>query len=425
MRTAAAATAVAAVALVGVACGGGSEAAPEPWVVQVGTEAADTTYGVAAVPEGGVVVAGITSGSLVGQNQGGRDVFLARYSPEGELAWSRQFGGPENDSPLGVSVAPDGSVYVGGFTEGDLAGPHQGSADVWLARFAADGQELWRAQLGGEQWDRGFDVAAFNGGAYITGYTAGVLDPGTDLGGFDGFAARYDADGTLEWVRQFGTDATDWGQGAAVAPDGGLYVTGYTEGALGGPGAGDKDVFVVRLTPDGDTAWATQIGTEALDWTQGVGAGPDGGVLVAGSTEGSLAAANAGGRDMVVISLDAGGTEQWRWQAGTPGEDTAFEVRRVGDRIAVTGSVGGALGAAAPSGGKDAVVVWLNRDGTTARIDQFGTEADDDATGLDAAWDSGDDEAVYWSGHTFGSLSGAGAGASDLVFGRRLFPGSG
>ena len=167
--------------------------APEPvvpelpersgWSIQIGTEDADTTYGVSAAPGGDLVVAAATQGSLAGDNQGQRDVYLARYTPSGELRWALQTGGPMNDSPLGVSVAPDGSIYVGGFTDGDFASANQGSADVWLARFDADGNELWRRQFGGPAWDRGFDVTAFDGGAYITGYTASTLDPGTDMGG--------------------------------------------------------------------------------------------------------------------------------------------------------------------------------------------------------------------------------------------------
>ena len=50
-------------------------------------------------------------------------------------------------------------------------------------------------------------------------------------------------------MRQFGTDATDWGQGSAATDDG-LYVTGYTEGTFDGQVAhGDKDAFVLRLSP--------------------------------------------------------------------------------------------------------------------------------------------------------------------------------
>lgn len=415
LRAALAVAGIAAVAV--VACGGDSEpesAAQSDWSIQVGTEQADTSYGVSAAPNGDVVLAAITEGGLDGQNQGHRDVYLARYSPDGQLRWSRQTGGPKNDSPLGVSVALDGTIYVGGFTEGDFASPNQGSADVWLARYDADGNELWRRQFGGPAWDRGFDVTAFDGGAYITGYSAGTLDPATDLGGFDGYAAKFDADGNQQWIRHVGTDATDWGQGSALAPDGGLYFTGYTEGDLGGANAGDKDVFVVRLRPDGSLVWAAQLGTSALDWTQGVGLGPDGGVLLAGSTEGSFAADNAGERDMIVVSLDADGNEKWRWQGGTAGTDSAFEVRQAGDHIVVTGSVIGNLaGDGSSRGERDAVLVWLDLDGNLVEVQQFGTDGVDDATGLDVATDGW----VVWSGHTFGSYEGTNAGEADLMFG--------
>ena len=385
------------------------------WSIQFGTDQPDTTFGVSAGPGGGVVVTAATEGGLAGDNQGQRDVYLALHSDRGDVVWSRQVGGPQNDSPLGVSVAPDGSIYVGGFTDGDFASPNQGSADVWLARFDADGNELWRRQFGGPGWDRGFDVTAFDGGAYVTGYTASVLDPGTDLGGFDGFAARYDAEGHQQWVRQVGTDATDWGQGSALAPDGGLYMTGYSEGDLDGANAGDKDLFAVRLRSDGTVAWATQLGSAALDWTQGVGVGPEGGMLIAGSTEGSLAADHAGERDMVVVSLDAAGNERWRWQLGTEGMDTAFEVRQTGEFIVVTGSTAGSLaGAGSALGERDAVLVWLDLSGNLVEVEQFGTDAVDDATGLDVAADG----AVTWSGYTFGSFKADAAGQADVMLGR-------
>ncbi len=401
------------VAVASVACGGDSEpeaAARNHWPIQIGSEQADTTYGISAAPNGDAVIAAATEGNLAGENQGQRDVFLARYSPTGEFLWSWQDGGPKNDSPLGVSVASDGSIYVAGFTEGDFASPNQGSADVWLARFDADGNELWRRQFGGPAWDRGFDVAAFDGGAYITGYTSSSLDPATDLDGFDGFAAKFDADGNQQWIRHIGTDATDWGQGSALAPDGGLYVTGYTEGDLGGANAGDKDLFVVRLRPDGSQAWAAQLGTSALDWTQGVGLGPDGGVLLAGSTEGSFAADNAGERDMIAVCLDADGNEKWRWQTGSLGADSAFEIRHNGEFTIVSGSSEG-----------DGLDIRI---GILHKLDQAGKTAGGftatpggsdavDFTGLDVA----DDGTVYWSGNTFGSPVQPNAGDSDLFFG--------
>ena len=192
-------------------------------------------------------------------------------------------------------------------------------------------------------------------------------------------------------------------------------MTGYTEGALSGSHAGDKDLFAARIHADGSLAWTTQLGTEALDWTQGVGVGPAGGMLIAGSTEGALATDHSGERDMLVVSLDAGGNELWRWQGGTEGMDTAFEVRQSGEFIVVTGTTAGSLaGAGTTLGERDAVLVWLDLGGNLVEVEQFGTGAVDDATGLDVSADG----AVVWSGYTFGSFEGDGVGGADLLFGR-------
>ena len=421
------------VCVAATACGGDDDDDPAPvpetsefWWVQIGSSGAETSYGVSATPDGDVVITASTEGDLASPNQGQRDVYLARYSADGEQLWELQTGSGSNDSPLGVSVAPDGSIYVGGFTDGSFAGPNQGSADVWLARFDADGDELWRTQFGSDQWDRGFDVSAFDGGVYISGYSAGMLDPDTHQGGFDGFAARFDADGNQQWIRQFGTDATEWGQGSALAPDGGLYVTGYTEGDFGAPNAGDKDLFVTRLSAQGEMLWVTQLGSEALDWTQGVGIGPDGGVLVAGSTEGSFAADIGGERDMIVVSLNDEGSEIWRWQSGSHHADTAFEVRSVGGRVLVTGTVDISDVAAedvvlhpripgmtvVPTG-RQLALTWLTGWGRPLSSRFFGSEATEEATGLDVAADG----SIFWSGYTTGSYAGTNAGGTDLVLG--------
>ena len=80
----------------------------------------------------------------------------------------------------------------------------------------------------------------------------------------------------------------------------------------------------------------------------------------------------------------------------------------------VTGSVVGDLaGDGSSLGERDAVLVWLDVDGNLVDMQQFGTDAVDDATGLDAAADGW----IVWSGHTFGSFEGANAGEADLVLG--------
>jgi hypothetical protein len=71
---------------------------------------------------------------------------------------------------------------------------------------------------------------------------------GTNAGGYDAFIRKYDASGTLEWTRQFGTSEYD--NGVSVSEDGlgGVYISGWTEGSLGGPNAGSRAAFVAKFT---------------------------------------------------------------------------------------------------------------------------------------------------------------------------------
>ncbi|MGI9605766.1 MAG: hypothetical protein ACR2P0_06470 [Acidimicrobiales bacterium] len=397
--------------------GCGNDDLDAPWQSQLGSDAPDSSFGVAAAPNGDVVVAAATEGSLAGDHGGSRDIYVARFSGEGEPSWSIQLGGEASESPLGISVAPDDSVYVGGFTDGSFAGDNAGSADIWVARFDADGSELWRSQFGGDGWDRGFDVTAFDSGVYITGYTASVLDPETNHEGFDGFAARFDAAGEMQWIRQFGTDAADWGQGSSLAADGGLYVTGYTEGAMAGDHLGDKDGFIIRLTPGGETVWVQQFGSPALDWPQGVGTTNDGGVVVAGSTEGDLDGSNAGERDAFIAAFSETGEQQFISQLGTAAADSVFEIRTFNDGFVATGSTAGDLNGA--NGDRDGLLVWFDEAGAVVSIDQIGTAAVDDLTGLAVS----ENDVVFYSGT--GPGSGSAEGDIDVVLGATDGPADG
>jgi len=391
------------ICLVLAACA--SDGLDSPWQNQLGSEAADSTFGVAATPSGDLVVTAATDGALGGPHMGKRDIYLAQISAAGEPRWDIQLGGSDSDSPLGVSASSDGS----------FAGDHAGSADVWVARIDGEGNELWRRQFGGDGWDRGFDVTAFDGGVYVTGYTASVLDPDTNHEGFDGFAARFDAEGNMDWVRQFGTDAADWGQGSSLAGDGGLYVTGYTEGAMAGDNLGDKDAFIIRLAESGETVWVQQFGSPALDWPQGVGTTDDGGVVVAGSTEGDLEGINRGERDAFVAAFSAAGEQRFITQFGTGAVDSVFEVRAIDDGFVATGSTAGDI--SGTNGDRDGLLVWFDESGAVASIDQIGTDAVDDLTGLAVS----DDGVVFYSGTRPGPLEGD----TDILFGATDGPADG
>lgn len=90
------------------------------------------TLGVDAI--GNAYVAGGIDIALPGQvAYGGEDVFVRKYDVDGNDVWTRQLGSPSLDRALGIDVAPDGDVHVGGMVFGAFPGQtHAGGADGFV-----------------------------------------------------------------------------------------------------------------------------------------------------------------------------------------------------------------------------------------------------------------------------------------------------
>jgi Ca2+-binding RTX toxin-like protein len=254
----------------------GAGLAPNEWVRQFGTDDYEDGNGVAA-DETGVYVVGRTDGTLPGQTRpvlGYSHAFVRKYDQAGSEAWTRQFGADWPRPVIGAVMATgvsahDGRVYVAGFVGGYLPGQdHAGGADAFARAYDAAGSEQWTRQFGTDANDRALSVAADATGVYIAGYTNGQFPGQAKAGGpddLDAFLRRYTLDGDLLWTRQFGTAEEDRAHGVAV--DGtGVVVTGFTRGALPGQtSAGLQDVFVRRYDLNGNPLWTHQFGTSGED----------------------------------------------------------------------------------------------------------------------------------------------------------------
>lgn len=381
------------------------------WTVQFGTDQTDNAFGV-AVHGRSVYVAGSTQGSLPGQTSaGGTDAFVSRYNSRGELQWTRQFGTPEGDAALKVA-ARGNQVVVGGGTRSALSGQTwAGGQDIYLRAYDRKGDVRWTLQFGSPQDERPRDLTiGKDGSIFVAGQTLGQLTEEPSAGSTDAFVMRLDPDGTVRWLRQFGTAGRDEAIGVAVTEDA-VYVTGVTDDAFPGQvNAGDFDSFVARLTLDGDFEWITQFGTSSLDgaWRIGV-AGTT--IFVSGNTTGQFPGETFfGGNDGFVAAFELDGALKWARQFGTVGNENAPALD-VDDEGAVTA---GRLGGMQPLGSAqdpaaDAFARKYDAEGNVLWMIQVGTAAFDNAQ--DVALKGGD---VYLVGTTQGSFPGyANAGRLD------------
>lgn len=278
------------------------------WTRQFGTTTIDNVAGVVVDAAGNVFVVGNTWGALPGQtNAGLTDAFVVRFDPNGVAVWTLQFGTPATDAGLGVAIDPAGYVLVAGVTAGTLPGQtHFGGADAFVVKLdAADGDPVWTHQFGTSGHDDATSVAVdADGNVLVAGLTAGAFPGQSHLGEVDAFVRKLDADGEPVWTRQFGSDGNDPAFGLAIDTRGDLVVSGYTDGVLDGASpAGNADAFAIKLDPDGERLWTQQYGTVESDYGNGVAVDARGFVLLVGTTQGALGGPNAGETDAFVRRL--------------------------------------------------------------------------------------------------------------------------
>ena len=228
---------------------------------------------------------------------GDRDVYVAKYSPDGEVLWARRAGGTGAEVGNGIALDAGGNAYVSGSfwgtaAFGSITVRTAGEWDVFVAKYASDGQVLWVRRAGGSVWDFGIGVSADPvGGVYVSGLFFGTAHFGavalTSVGESDAFVARYSSDGTLLWVRRAGGPVWDAGLDVAVGAGGSATVAGYFyETADFGPAtvtsAGFYDVYAARYSPDGALEWVRRAGGPGSDIGTGLALYASGDAAVVG-----------------------------------------------------------------------------------------------------------------------------------------------
>jgi hypothetical protein len=220
------------------------------WTRQFGTTDTDGVSGVAIDADGSVITGGTTRGVLGAALAGDVDSVLRKYSATGEELWTAQFGTDGVDSINALTLAANGSIVVVGSTSGVLGEAALGATDAFVARFDPDGERVWLRQFGSDALDHSTDVDVDSeGNVVLSGFTAGAL-ASTSAGDDDGWVAAYDDTGNSLWAVQFGTAARDVAFGVAAGPAGRVYAAGETNGSFveALPGV-ERDAFVVPITP--------------------------------------------------------------------------------------------------------------------------------------------------------------------------------
>ena len=272
-----------------------------------GSNRADQPYGLAGNGTN-LLVGGYSLGSFDGQTSAGNYVpFLSKRNSTGGLVWTRYVGGT-TDNALGWGTAFDsvGNGYLAGTITGHFSGTATaGGSDLFVARYDAAGNRTLLKQIGSsaDDIDYGIQVDG-SGNIYLTGATQGALGGQASAGGDDCFVMKLDSNGNVLWTRLLGGSDYDASQTLALDLAGNVWIAGYASSTFGGhTNAGYYDAFVAEYNSTGLLLGKTFFSTYTFDVIGGLAIGPDGAAYVTGYTDGVLGTASAGGSDVFVAKI--------------------------------------------------------------------------------------------------------------------------
>ena len=202
---------------------------------------------IAMLPGGEFVV----SGSI--KQNGDDNAWIRRYDGSGAEVWTRVYEGADNGPDTASSVAVDGAgnILVAGRTFTMVEG-----FNIWLRRYTPDGQVDWSVErdgpVGGIDWANGIADDPLSGEIAVVGRVDG------EGGSVDIWIAKYDDAGVEQWeVIHDENGETDLANDVDIDSAGNVIVVGQTEF-----GAQD-DIWIGKYSAAGDELWIDVYGNEA------------------------------------------------------------------------------------------------------------------------------------------------------------------
>jgi PKD repeat protein len=213
-------------------------------------------------------------------SNGESDAWIGKFDPAGNYLWAFNLGAGARDLGLAIAVDNAGNTIGGGFIKntvdfdpgpGVFNLPGNSLNNGYLAKYDSNGALVWAFLL--ENVSSSGSTQIFNIGVdadnnyYVAGFLQGTIDFDpvgtfqlTGTGPNDGFLAKYNEAGQLQWAFKMGGANNDFAQGVDNTADGSIItVTGRFQGTadfdpvgtINLTSAGVDDLFIAQYRQEG------------------------------------------------------------------------------------------------------------------------------------------------------------------------------
>ncbi len=207
------------------------------WSKTFGGTGDDRGYSVQQTSDGGFIIAGCTKSFGAGLY----DVYLIKTNSSGTLMWSKTYGGVQNEYGYSVQQTTDGGYIIVGNTTSFTAG----NRDVYLLKTDANGNLLWTKSFGGTDDDYASLVQQTTDGGYV--FTGSTKSFGG--GYYDAYLIKTNSSGVLLWSKAYGGTGIDNGCSVQQTTDGGYVVAGFTHSFA----TSSEEFYLIKTDANGNS----------------------------------------------------------------------------------------------------------------------------------------------------------------------------
>lgn len=240
---------------------------------------------------------------------GGLDMYLVKTS---KLLWTpltiRTFGGSNEDVAKHIELTSDGGCIIAGHTKSFGAG----NADFYIVKTNSSYDQEWYKTFGGTQADYAHSIRPTVDGGYVVAGTTNSFGAGNS----DMYLIKLNANGDSVWSKTYGNAGSDSLFSMQQTFNKGFILAGTTNSI----GAGLNDMYVVRTDSLGSVLWSRTYGGSNNEGVRSIAELPDKGFFITGYTQ----SFGSGSSDFYVLRTYYTGDTIWTRTYGDNNSEFAY-----------------------------------------------------------------------------------------------------
>ncbi len=240
------------------------------------------------------------------------DAWLLRLDHQGNVQWSRTYGGRAGEGFTSVQQTNDGGYVAAGLTESFGPGVQFSGETAWVVRVDLKGNVVWQKDFGA---DEAQSVQQTSDGGFIVAGTAAV----GNFPNADAWIFKLDPNANMVWQKTFEVTIDNRGYSVQQTNDGGYVLVAEVITLSPIETFLSSNALIIRLDGKGDVLWQKSFNGGQFTHPFSVRETSDHGFIVAGRSSGPF-----------LLKLDANGDIVWQKLYGRP-NDFFYQVQETID----------------------------------------------------------------------------------------------